>query len=230
MKKLIPIYLLIILLIASNCKNNGQAGRKDEQDTLGMKAENLRKEWQKKLSSMNIRELHEQLKGESVKGLEPFNSMALKEVVSRGKSSSGELASLINENNRSSFLSLMALKEVDPEKFQTLPDSLRVQILTDALKNATTFNAFGLPHLRWEAAAKTIIEMGDAAKNNLRELLKDQRPAPVWGSEDYQEYLKFKYRVCDYAYAMLVSRGDPVSVPENPEERDKLIQALTEQK
>jgi hypothetical protein len=232
MKKIIILYLLGVTILITSCdkKGNDQAGGDDAmQDTLGLKAEDLRKNWQEKLKSMNIKELHEQLAKESLKSMEPFNSMTLKEAVSRGRNSFDELASQI-ENNRSSLLTLMALKEIDNIKYKLLPDSLKAEILIDALKNAVTFNTFGLPHVRWEAAAKAIIELGDANERGLRELLKDTRPAPVWGSEDYQEYRHYKYRVCDYAYALLTFKKRQATIPEKPEERDRLIQNLLETK
>jgi hypothetical protein len=233
MKKFIVLYLLTAAVLMTSCnkKSNGQADGAGggKQDTLGLKAEDLRKNWQEKLKSMNGKELHEQLKKESLQSMEPFNSMTLKEAVSRGRNSFDELSSQI-ESNRSSLLTLMALKEIDNIKYKLLPDSLKAGILIDALKNAVTFNTFGLPHVRWEAAAKAIVELGDANQAGLRELLNDKRPAPVWGSEDFQEYKQYQYRVCDYAYALLTSKGQIAAIPEKPEERDRLIKNLLEQK
>lgn len=52
--------------------------------------------------------------------------------------------------------------------------------------------------------------------------------APVWDSEDYAEYLRYQYRVCDYAYALLTAKGnEPVNLREKTEERDRLIQAFS---
>jgi hypothetical protein len=240
MKKLLIIYLttltLLMLMIASiSCqpKDASQTGGGDDgakQDTLGVKAETLRNNWQTKLKGMNIKELHQQLCKESMEGMEPFNSMALKETVSREKNSFDELSTQL-EKTRSSLLSLMALREIDNIKYKVLPDSLKASILLDALKNAKTYNTFGLPHVRWEAAARAIIEIGDAGRKGLMELLKDTRPAPVWGSEDYSEYVHYQYRVCDYAYALLTAKGaEPVNLPEKSEARDRMIQSLLEQK
>ena len=232
MKKLITIYLFASMIAISGCHKNGnnQTDGNDgtQQDTLGLTAATLRTEWQTKLTAMDTKELHDQLQKESLQGMEPFNSMAAKEIIARGSKSFDELSVLITKS-RSSLLSLMALREIDKEKYGTLADSLKSGVLLDALKNAVTFNTFGLPHVRWEAASKAIIESGEASRPGLYELLKDQRAAPVWGSEDYQEYVRFQYRVCDYAYALLTSKGEPASIPEKQEERDRLIQALIEQ-
>jgi hypothetical protein len=233
MEKLITLYLFSFSILITSCQQKGNnqndGGEGPEKDTLALKAESLRNNWQDKLKSMNTIELHEQLKKESLNHMEPFNSMALKEIISRGKNSFDELSPQI-ESNRSSLLSLMALKEIDIIKYKQLSDTLKVAVLIDALKNAKTFNTFGLPHVRWEAAAKAIIELGDANRAGLIELLKDRRAAPVWGSEDYQEYVYYQYRVCDYAYALLTSKGQPSVLPQKQEERDRLIQNTLGQK
>jgi len=235
MKNLIIIHILILWVASFGCtqkgtdQTNSDAG--DRQDTIGIKAEKLRNEWQQKLSAMNIEELHKQLQKESLQGMEPFNSMTLKETITRRENSFDELAKLVlQDESRASFLSLMALRNMDREKYHNLSDTLKADILLDALKNAKTFNAFGLPHVRWEAAARAVMEGEEAMKNGLRTLLTDKREAPVWGSEDYMEYLHYKYRVCDYAYALLTSDGEPVALPVKPEERDRLIDEYLEQK
>lgn len=221
----------MLLITAVSCKQNrdtsGSGDDGAKQDTLGMKAETLRKNWTEKIKAMDVKQLHQQMAKESEEGMEPFNSMTLKEAVARGKNSFDELASQL-DGTRKSLLTLMALRDIDNVRFKQLPDSIKVNALLDALKNAKTFNTFGLPHVRWEAAAQAILENAEAARKGLVELLQDTRPAPVWGSEDYAEYVRYQYRVCDYAYALLTAKGnEPVNLPEKTEERDRLIQAFS---
>jgi hypothetical protein len=70
-----------------------------------------------------------------------------------------------------------------------------------------------------------IIREGKNISKGLIELLKDTKPAPVWGSEDYTEYLLYKYRVCDYAlfYLMKIDGDEKFIMPQSPEERDRII-------
>ena len=85
----------------------------------------------------------------------------------------------------------------------------------------------GLHHLYWEEPAKAIIAEGQAAIGPLKALLGDQRAAPMWGSEEAAEYEAYRYRVCDYAWALLVSiRGEKLAVPTDPSARDKLISEM----
>jgi hypothetical protein len=87
------------------------------------------------------------------------------------------------------------------------------------------FNTWGLPHIKWEEAAQAIIDEGSAAEKALVPLLTDKRDAPVWGGEDFAEYQRYRYRVCDYAWAMLNEiRGQKIPIPQDPAERDRLEQ------
>ena len=50
----------------------------------------------------------------------------------------------------------------------------------------------------------------------------------MWGSDEVVEYNRYKYRVCDYAWAMLNEiRDKKVEIPTDPAERDKLIEMVS---
>ena len=55
------------------------------------------------------------------------------------------------------------------------------------------------------------------------------RDAPMWGSEEVVEYELYRYRVCDYAWALLTeirtdARKDVIS--RSPKDHDLLIQEM----
>ena len=73
-------------------------------------------------------------------------------------------------------------------------------------------------------AGKAFIELGEAAAGPLKSLLKDDRAAPLWGSEETAEFEKYKYRVKDYAWALLLgAEKKKVEIPTDPAARDRLI-------
>jgi hypothetical protein len=63
------------------------------------------------------------------------------------------LAAAVKAANRSSFLTLMALRKVGKEAYGTVDGKLKVAILVDALRTSKYFNTWGLPYLYWEDAA-----------------------------------------------------------------------------
>ena len=186
-------------------------------------AQNKREARVKELKAMDVPRLARELEAESQTRLEFFNSLAYAEMVARGKDAAGTLALLISRTDRASLFGLLALRQIGPEQYRELKAELRVGILVDALKRSEYFNTWGLPHLRWTEAAKAIIAEGRAAEIPLTALLTDKRAAPVWGGEEYVEYQRYKYRVCDYAWALLNEiTGRKVAIPEDPTARDRL--------
>lgn len=198
-----------------------------QRDSVLADAKKRREAWTQTLKDMTLTQLTERLAKESLDGLEPFNSMAYKQMVSRGEKAADSLRISITKADRSSLLGLLALRRIDMSKYRLVPDLVKGGILADALKSAKTFNAFGLPHVKWEEAGAAITESSDTVKRVLYPLLDDKRPAPMWGSEDYAEYKAYQYRVCDYAYALIRgNRQQAAPLPKDPAERDKLIQSI----
>jgi hypothetical protein len=199
----------------------------DKRTAVLTEAQTKREARIKELKAMDVPRLAHELELESQTRLEPFNSLTYAEMVARGKEAAGALAPLITKADRSSLFGLLALREIGPEQYRQLKPELRVSILVDALKTSEYFNTWGFPHLRWTDAAKAIIAEGQAAQGPLAALLGDKRPAPTWGGEEYAEYQRYKYRVCDYAWALLNEiTGRKVQIPEDPAARDRL-QAAT---
>lgn len=228
------VSMLLAGALLSACKepagqSTGNSNRVEKPEIVNQRTSVLEQAQQKReartkeLKAMDVPHLAEQLAIESNKGTEPFNSMTFTEMVSRGRDGADALAPLITKADRSSLLSLLALRKMSKERYQQLKPELRVAILTNALKTGVNFNTFGMPHATWEDAAKAIIEEGRAAEKPLIEMLSDHRPAPVWGSEQFMEYQRYKYRVSDYAWALLNEiRGQKVEIPADPAARDRL--------
>lgn len=179
---------------------------------------------QAEYKAMQIPELAKRLETDSAKDVEPFNSLAYREAVSRGSSVSRELASFIKTPDRSSFLTLLVVRKTGRDIYDSVDARTKVAVLIDALRTSKNFNTWGLPHLYWEDAAKSIIELGKTAVEPLKTLLEDRRDAPVWGSEEAMEYQKYKYRVNDYAWALLMEiEGKKVDIPGDHATRDRMI-------
>lgn len=224
------IPLTIAIIIAMACAEKAKKEPPKEAKELLKQTETLKVKQQEKreeLKGMSIPQIVSRLEDESSKGVEPFNSIAYRELVSRGSKIAPELKNLITKPERASLLSLLALQEIDPGIYDTVDTALRIQTLIDSLRTSDHFNTWGLPHLYWESAAKAIIEHGKVAIDALKPLLKDKRAAPVWGSEEVLEYQKYQYRVCDYAMALINAITQrKIEIPTDPEARDKIIDEM----
>jgi hypothetical protein len=231
---------LPLLLLATGCPSPRQAkGRtevKEKPDIVQLRtkilreAEQKRNDWKNKLKAMDAIQLAAALTSESDRGLEPFNSMAYVEAISRGEATAPALAQSITKIDRSSLLTLLAVRKTSASVYNSIDPSKRVALLVESLRASKSFNTWGLPHVKWEYAAESLIAEGKAAERSLTALLDDRREAPVWGNEDYLEYEKYKYRVCDYAWAMLAAiRNQPIDISPDQAVRDRQIAALKSQ-
>lgn len=162
------------------------------------------------------------------KGREPFNSPAYREVTKNRTEQGPALLEEIGKQKTASYISLLALRRINPKGYQSLDQNLKLNALLKEFGRSKSYNRWGLPHLYWEEAAKALIELGRAAEPGLKRYLDDRSPAPVWGSEEFLEYTAYKYRRCDYALALLMEiRGVSVKeLPRSPAERDVLIEKM----
>ena len=163
---------------------------------------------------------------------EPFNSPAYRELQTRTNVDAKALATLVSESNDArALLPLLLLRKLDNKSYQQLPADLRAHVLTEALQGSTYFNVWGVPNFNLEDASQALIETGSSAVPELKRMLSDTRPAPVFGSQEYMEYKKHQYRVCDYALLFLTLIKDNKAnfrMPVSPAERDGLIKSLAE--
>jgi hypothetical protein len=140
------------------------------------------------------------------------------------------LVSLVDQTkNGNALLPLLLLRKLHEKEYQAIPAEERAAVLTDALQNSKMFNTWGLPHLYLEDASKAILEAGKSAEPALRRMLSDTRPAPVFGSKGYMEYMRYKYRVCDYALFVRekIQGNTGLRMPVSAEDRDALIKGMS---
>lgn len=215
-----------ILLLSTGCGEQKKSGGMPPEKAAELRALQEKRENRKKqLHGMTGAQLAQELASDSTKGREPFNSSAYQETVSRREGVAADLKQSLTRPDRSSLLSLLALRRVAPTQYHGLEPSLRVNVLLSSLESSQYFNTWGIPNDYWEDAAMALIEEGAAAEPGLIKLLGDKRLAPVFGSEGATISAQFHYRVCDYAWALLNDiRQKKVEIPADPAARDQLIE------
>jgi len=232
--RVLPIILIFPCMYSCSQKKQNQEPKPvvSQRDSVLADAAQKRAAWTQQLQAMTVKQLADQLSKESVKGLEPFNSMAYKELTSRKSVTIDTLTNAVIKNaDHSSLLSLLAVRKLSPPVYQKLDAQVKASVYVDALRSAKTFNTFGLPHAKWEEASQAIIEAGPVTTRALEALLTDSRPAPMWGSEDYMEYKLYNYRVKDYAYALIIaSQKGQLQLSKDTTARDKLIDVMVKRK
>jgi hypothetical protein len=142
------------------------------------------------------------------------------------------LRSLGEKPDFSRYHLLMALRRERPQAYADVPAERRAAILTAALAHARWLNDFGYldPGGSFDdVAAQALLESGSVAMPALAQLLGDQRPAPLRGSEAATMSKLYGYRRCDYAYRYLsLVLGEQPEFPAAPDERDAMIARLRE--
>src|SRR5258706_10397784 len=125
-------YIIIAEILGSviGCKSTPQYTR------ILQAAQVKRENTKSALGKMSIEQLHQELSKESERGLEPFNSMTFQEVVSRGETAAASLVALLKKPDKSSLLSLLALRKINPGTYATTSSQFRLSVLTDALRNS----------------------------------------------------------------------------------------------
>ena len=212
--------ILAPLVSCSRPVSQAQEKVQKEQEALNRKVAAREESYKKK----SVPELISEREAAALKGKEPFNSLAFREMVKR-KDSAEKVFQSIKTRDQKEYFKIMALYRMNPALFKRLTCETICPVLTSALQKSVVFNAWGLPHLYWESSAKAIVECGVTAIPYLTPLLRDKRLAPVWGSEEAMESKKYHYRVCDYAYALIAEiENQKRNIPERVEERDKLIE------
>jgi hypothetical protein len=189
--------------------------------------DNQAKATEERFRNMTVTQLLGELEQGAVKGREPFNAPAFREIVNRKDAAQPLFAAIGAGTSQREYFKLMALKRLDPALYAKLPARQGAAILTDALARSETFNAWGIPDNYWQTSARAIIEYGAESVPYLERLLDDARPAPVWGSEEAMIYNQYRFRVKDYAFALLneIAPRQKAALPVASAERDSLIAA-----
>jgi hypothetical protein len=169
------------------------------------------------------------LEEQSARKREPFNSLAYRELVTRKDVDSRALASIVNEKkNGDALLPLLLLRKLDQKSYMQIPPETRSNVLTDALEQSKTFNMWGMPNFYLEDSSQALLESGQSAYPNLKRMLSETRPAPVYGSKAYMVYMRYQFRLCDYALFYLKRmQGDAnYTLPASVTDRDTQIKAM----
>jgi hypothetical protein len=228
---LVSMALCIGLAGCSGRKQNpplspSQQTAKDKLDSLQRMADQTAQTYK----NMDVPALLNKLTEQSAAKKEPFNSLAYRELKGRTDVPAASLVSLVDQTkNGNALLPLLLLRKLHEKDYLAIPTEERAAVLTDALQNSKMFNTWGLPHLYLEDASKAMLEAGKSAEPALRRMLSDTRPAPVFGSKGYMEYMRYKYRVCDYALFFLekIQGNTGLRMPVSPAERDALIKGMS---
>ncbi|MGD0814816.1 MAG: hypothetical protein ABSA83_14515 [Verrucomicrobiota bacterium] len=166
---------------------------------------------------------------QSARKREPFNSLAYRELVTRKDVDSKVLVAIVDEKkNGDVLLPLLLLRKLDEKTYSQIPAEARAGVLTDALEQSKTFNAWGLPNFYLEDASKALLESGESAYPQLRRMLSQTRPAPIYGSKAYMIYKRYQFRLCDYALFFLKRMHGEAAfeLPASVSERDGLIKDM----
>ena len=122
---------------------------------------------QSELAQLSVEELVDLLNADSEAGVEPFNSLAFREIERRGEVVGQELAEVVRAQDTPSILAILAVREVNRAAYQASDPDLIAGVLIQTLTTSAYFNTWGLPHLYWEDAALAVIEQGEAAVENI---------------------------------------------------------------
>ena len=122
------------------------------------------------------------------------------------------------------LLALEGIRAADPGAYDAIPAQERAAVYARALAGAQIFNAWGLPGFQLSDTARAVIALGPVAVDALRPLLEDERPAPLFGSQDATTATAYGNRVRDYAFVLIAEiLGVAYDYPESPAERDREI-------
>ena len=240
MKELLKIIVLIMLLTTIGGANgtNFLFAQNDNKSTISLEQHQRDMDvLQKKrdstlavISEFNISELFNQMNKDS-RTREHFNSPVYREMVHNRKRESNELFEMINKQQKVGYISLMALRKMDIKLYTKTETGIKLNALAESFRQTKVYNRWGIPHLYWQAPAKSFIELGEASEKILKSFLKDKSVVMMMGHEEELEIERYKYRKCDYALAMIMEiRGQRVKeIPQKTTDRDKMIVKILEE-
>lgn len=136
---------------------------------------------------------------------------------------------IIDTPDHTSYHLLLYLKKHAPEELHAIPQPLQATVLCDALNHVTYCNDFGYlePSESFtKTSGKMLVLLGEAALPPLREMLNNNKEAPLFGMEEATLSSIYAYRRKDFAWYFLSQiEGRDFSFPASPEERDLQIEA-----
>jgi hypothetical protein len=200
--------LMFLCICLVGCSSGGKnAATSQSQESAKARLESRQKiaaQTAQTYKQMDNPTLLQKLVEQSKAKREPFNSLAYRELRGRKDVNADSLVALVHEtHNGDALLPLLLLRKLNEKAYLGIPAEERAAVLTDALQNSKTFNTWGLPHIYLEDASRAMLECGRSAYPALRRMLSETRPAPVFGSQEFMEYKRYQYRLCDYALFFL---------------------------
>jgi hypothetical protein len=160
-------------------------------------------------------------------GMPPEGSDSVARARTLGSAATPQLTDEIRGGGVHALLAIEALRAADPSAYGAMPAAQRAAIYADALSASRTFNAWGLPGFSLTDTARAVIALGPDAVGALRPLLADERPAPLFGSQDATTSAAYGNRVRDYAFVLIAEiLGVAYEYDESPAARDAQIAAL----
>lgn len=164
---------------------------------------------------------------EATMDMPPAGSESVEQALARGTAATPLLLEELGTGGVHAMLALEGLRAADPETYASLPAADRAAIYAEALGASGTFNAWGLPGFALTDTADAVVALGRDAIPALRPLLADERPAPLFGSQDATTSTAYGNRVRDYAFVLIAEiLGTPYEYDESPAARDARIDAL----
>jgi hypothetical protein len=172
----------------------------------------------------------DELVAASIRGESMMETAGLRPFSFDPRDADGALARILAAADHSSYHLLLALRRLAPDRYARVPASQAAAILASALGHLTYLNDWGYldPGGSYDGEAmEALVETGDAAVRALRETIDDDRPAPLFGSEEATLSSLYGYRRKDFAARGLarVRREDEPFDPD-PARRDERIAAL----
>jgi hypothetical protein len=225
-------FLMLVCLCAAGCNTTEREETpvQTQQKTQLAEQERLAAQTTQTYKAMDNAALIQKLAEQSARKREPFNSLAYRELVGRKDVDSKALVALVDEKkNADALLPLLLLRKLDEKTYLQIPVEVRSTVLTDALEQSKMFNTWGLPNFYLEDASKALLECGQIAYPALKRMLSDTRPAPIFGSKAYMIYLRYKFRLCDYALFFLerLQGNANFELPMSVSDRDTLIKGIS---
>jgi hypothetical protein len=140
------------------------------------------------------------------------------------------LECVLHDDEARAYHLLFAVRRSAPDRAAMIPAERSVSIIISALTRLIYLNDFGYlaagGSYDGEAAA-ALLETGEAAIPALCGLLDDDRPAPLFGSEEATLSTLYGYRRKDFAAYLLSNLlGEHTSFEADPADRDARIEAL----
>ncbi|HET8756365.1 MAG TPA: hypothetical protein VFM58_10160 [Solirubrobacteraceae bacterium] len=172
-------------------------------------------------------QLSAMLAREAAMGMPPEGSDSVARARALGSAATAQLEEEMSSGGVHALLALEALRAADPDAYATIPAAERAAVYAEALAASQSFNAWGLPGFALTDTSRAVVALGPDAVAALRPLLADERPAPLFGSQDATTSAAYGNRVRDYAFVLIAEiLGLAYEYDESPADRDRQIAAL----